>query len=74
MAELLFTEVQNAIHRISDKIFGAGLQDGDIKAPEPLRPRVTELEELLEKEKEDFEVAHLGFVLLPFLPKNPKRQ
>ncbi|XP_025012598.2 1-phosphatidylinositol-3-phosphate 5-kinase FAB1A isoform X1 [Ricinus communis] len=54
-AELLFKEVQNALQRISEKILGAGSQNGDLKASELSRLRIAELEGMLQKEKEQFE-------------------
>ncbi|TXG61716.1 hypothetical protein EZV62_013079 [Acer yangbiense] len=52
-AEFLFTEVYNALHQISEKI-GAGSEDGGMKTTES-RLHITELEGMLQKDKEEFE-------------------
>ncbi|KAE7998383.1 hypothetical protein FH972_002933 [Carpinus fangiana] len=52
--EGLFTEVQNALRKISENVSSAALQDGGVKAPES-RHRIAELEGLLQKEKQEFE-------------------
>lgn len=68
-AELLFTEVQNALIRISEKILGEGSQNGDIKSSELSRFHVAELKSILQKEKAEFEVhiwqSFYSFSLLP---------
>ncbi|XP_038712698.1 1-phosphatidylinositol-3-phosphate 5-kinase FAB1B-like isoform X2 [Tripterygium wilfordii] len=56
MAELLFTEVYNALNQILEKRSSAGSEDGDLKSPES-RQRITELEEMLQKDKQEFEEA-----------------
>ncbi|KAK9274873.1 hypothetical protein L1049_022127 [Liquidambar formosana] len=53
-AELLFTEVYNALCQISEKSKGAGSLDSGMPAPEP-RHQIEELEGILWKEKEQFE-------------------
>ncbi|GMI94948.1 FORMS APLOID AND BINUCLEATE CELLS 1B [Hibiscus trionum] len=53
-AEFLFTEMHNALQKISEKLSGPGSQDGSIKAPE----RSTcseELEAMLQKDREEFQ-------------------
>ncbi|KAK8660688.1 hypothetical protein V6N13_051603 [Hibiscus sabdariffa] len=53
-AELLFTEMHNALEKISEKFSGPGTQDGSIKAPE----RSTcceELEAMLQKDREEIQ-------------------
>ncbi|XP_052199159.1 1-phosphatidylinositol-3-phosphate 5-kinase FAB1B isoform X2 [Diospyros lotus] len=49
--DLLFSEVHNALFQISEQI----LHDSSMKAPES-RSRVAELEEILQKEKEELEM------------------
>ncbi|BFG39532.1 hypothetical protein CerSpe_258060 [Prunus speciosa] len=53
-AELLFTELRNALNQILGKRPLAGTQDGGKKAPESSH-QIAELEEMLQKEREDFE-------------------
>ncbi|KAK8535347.1 hypothetical protein V6N13_081485 [Hibiscus sabdariffa] len=53
-AKLLFTEMHNALQKISEKLSGPGSQDGSIKAPE----RSTcseELEAMLQNDREEFQ-------------------
>ncbi|KAF2304224.1 hypothetical protein GH714_028660 [Hevea brasiliensis] len=57
-AELLFTEVQNALHQISEKTLGEGSQNGNLKSSELSRFHVAELEGILQKEKEELEFKH----------------
>ncbi|KAL5850743.1 hypothetical protein ACOSQ3_008792 [Xanthoceras sorbifolium] len=52
-AELLFTEVYNALHQILEKI-GARSENGGTKATES-RLHIAELEGMLQKDKEEFE-------------------
>ena len=54
-AELLFTEVQNVLHQFLQKMSAVGSQDAAIRALES-RQRIVELEGMLQKEKEEFEV------------------
>ncbi|KDP33967.1 hypothetical protein JCGZ_07538 [Jatropha curcas] len=54
-ADLLFKEVQNSLHRISEKASSVGSQNGDLKASELATFRVVELEGILQKNKEEFE-------------------
>lgn len=56
-AEQLFTEVHKALHQISGKKSGTESLDG-MKASES-RHHIVELEVMLEKEKEEFEVKCL---------------
>lgn len=51
-AELLFSEVCNALHRISEKGHGMGLITES-------RHQIAELEGMLQKEKAEFEVRFL---------------
>ncbi|XP_043719109.1 1-phosphatidylinositol-3-phosphate 5-kinase FAB1B-like [Telopea speciosissima] len=53
-AELLFTEVLNALCLIAEKRSGAGSVNNNLKAPESRR-RISELEGMLRKEKAEFE-------------------
>ncbi|XWS26524.1 hypothetical protein CRYUN_Cryun26dG0038900 [Craigia yunnanensis] len=53
-AEFLFSEVYNALHKISEKLLGSGSQDGEIKAPER-RICIEELEATLQKDREEFQ-------------------
>ncbi|GAV70984.1 Cpn60_TCP1 domain-containing protein/FYVE domain-containing protein/PIP5K domain-containing protein [Cephalotus follicularis] len=57
-SEVLFTEVHNALYRISENLLGAGLQlqDSDKKASE-LKLCLAELEWMRQKHKEEFEEA-----------------
>lgn len=52
-AELLFTEVLNALHQISEKRPITGSFDGNVKILE-LRRNIVELEDILQVEKADF--------------------
>ncbi|KQJ98517.1 1-phosphatidylinositol-3-phosphate 5-kinase FAB1A [Brachypodium distachyon] len=52
-AELLFTEVLNALHQISEKRPITGSLDGNMKILE-LRRNIVELEDILQEEKADF--------------------
>ncbi|KAM1090550.1 hypothetical protein FF1_018174 [Malus domestica] len=52
-AELLFTELRNALNHILEKRPISGTADGGKKAPES--SQIVELEEMLQKEREDFE-------------------
>lgn len=54
-AELLFTEVQNVLHQFLRKMSAVGSQDAAIRALES-RQRIVELEGMVQKEKEEFEV------------------
>ncbi|KAF5748384.1 Phosphatidylinositol-4-phosphate 5-kinase family protein putative isoform 1 [Tripterygium wilfordii] len=54
MAELLFTDVYNALNQILEKRSSAGSEVSDLKSPES-RQGKTELEEMLQKEKQEFE-------------------
>lgn len=54
-AELLFTEVLNALHQISEKRPITGSFDGNMKILE-LRQNIVELEDILQAEKVDFMV------------------
>lgn len=54
-AELLFTEVQNVLHQFLQKMSAVGSQDAAIRALES-RQRIVELEGMVQKEKEEFEV------------------
>uniref|UniRef100_A0A2P2M4X8 1-phosphatidylinositol-3-phosphate 5-kinase n=1 Tax=Rhizophora mucronata TaxID=61149 RepID=A0A2P2M4X8_RHIMU len=54
-AALLFSEVQNALHCISEKMLFAGSKDVNTKEPEVLRLCIAELEGILQKEKEESE-------------------
>lgn len=53
-AELLFTEVCNALNQISEKLLRSGSIDSSTKAC-GLRKHIAELERMLKKEKEEFE-------------------
>ncbi|KAM1062369.1 hypothetical protein ACFX14_026608 [Malus domestica] len=53
-AELLFTELCNALNQILEKRPISGTPDGGKKAPESSH-QIVELEEMLQKEREDFE-------------------
>ncbi|KAJ7955373.1 1-phosphatidylinositol-3-phosphate 5-kinase [Quillaja saponaria] len=53
-AEILFAELYNALHEISEKNSGARLNDGGIKAPD-FAHRIAELKGMLQREKEEFE-------------------
>lgn len=55
LAGLLFTEVQNALHQISQKMLPVSTQDTALRALES-RQQIVELEGMLQKEKEEFEV------------------
>lgn len=59
-AEVLFNEVCNALYQMSEKVSGPVLQEGGTKASD-LRHLVSELEGMLQKEKEEFEVGCLKF-------------
>jgi hypothetical protein len=68
-AELLFTEVLNALHQISEGRPITGSFDGNMKILE-LRRNIMELEEILQIEKADFTVNYyfyLCFVMEPWL-------
>ncbi|XP_065849457.1 1-phosphatidylinositol-3-phosphate 5-kinase FAB1A-like isoform X2 [Euphorbia lathyris] len=54
-AELLFTEVRNALREILEKNLGAGTQKEHAKVSELTKCQVKELEGILQKEKEEFE-------------------
>lgn len=54
LAGLLFTEVQNALHQISQKMLPVSTQDTALRALES-RQQIVELEGMLQKEKEEFE-------------------
>jgi 1-phosphatidylinositol-3-phosphate 5-kinase len=54
-AELLFSEVLNALCLIEEKRSGAGPLNNGMKNPETRR-RIADLEGLLQKEKAEFEV------------------
>lgn len=70
-AELLFTELRNALNQILGKRPLAGTQDGGKKAPESSH-QIAELEEMLQKEREDFEVVHLNPTPIPPAPSYSK--
>ncbi|GAB2291594.1 hypothetical protein Dimus_025850 [Dionaea muscipula] len=53
-AELLFTEVYNALNQVSEKLGNVGSLDGSVRAYR-LRVLVSKLEKMLKKEKEEFE-------------------
>ncbi|XVF48819.1 hypothetical protein PTKIN_Ptkin03bG0219100 [Pterospermum kingtungense] len=53
-AEFLFSEVYNALQKISEKFLGSGFQDGGIKASER-KICIEELEAMLQKDKEEFQ-------------------
>lgn len=55
-AELLFNDLRNALHQILEKIPAAETQDGGKKAPESTH-QIVELEGMLQKEREGFEVV-----------------
>lgn len=55
-AELLFTEVQDALHQISERRSSSGSSNGNTSAPE-LRYEISQLEEILQKEKVEFKVS-----------------
>lgn len=61
-AEFLFSEVYNAVQKISEKFLGSGSQDGGIRASES-RICIEELEAMLQKDKEEFQVAGLKFII-----------
>lgn len=65
-AKLLFTELHNALHQILEKT-----QDGGKKAPESTH-QIAELKEMLQKEREDFEVVCMNPP--PFQRKTEKRK
>ncbi|KAJ4848118.1 hypothetical protein Tsubulata_026169 [Turnera subulata] len=56
-AQLLFSEVYDALDRISKKMLGGGLKETDVKPPEASRICFLELRGMLQKEKEEFEEA-----------------
>ncbi|XP_022729657.1 1-phosphatidylinositol-3-phosphate 5-kinase FAB1A-like isoform X2 [Durio zibethinus] len=53
-AEFLFSEVHNALQKISEKLLGSGSLDGGIKAPER-RICIEELETMLQKDRKGFQ-------------------
>ncbi|XP_050368282.1 1-phosphatidylinositol-3-phosphate 5-kinase FAB1A [Argentina anserina] len=53
-AELLFTELHNALNQILEKITVSETQDNSKKAPEST-PQIVELKGMLQKEREDFQ-------------------
>ncbi|XP_007012516.2 PREDICTED: 1-phosphatidylinositol-3-phosphate 5-kinase FAB1A [Theobroma cacao] len=53
-AEFLFSEVYNALQKMSEKLLGPGFQDGGIKSPEK-RICIEELEAMLQKDREEFQ-------------------
>ena len=57
-AELLFTELHNALNQILETRPISGTPDGGKKAPESSH-QIVELEEMLQKEREDFEVVYV---------------
>lgn len=64
-AELLFTEVLNALHQISERRPITGSFDGNIKILE-LRRNIMELEDILQAEKADFTVKLFYALYLMF--------
>lgn len=54
-AELLFSEVLNALGQLVEKRSGSGPLNNGIKTPE-MRRKIAELEGMLQKEKLEFEV------------------
>lgn len=56
-AVILFNVVQNALQKISEKISGSGSPD--------IRMNIKELEGMLQKDKEELQVASLRFTILP---------
>ena len=65
-AELLFSEVLNALRLLVEKNFGPGLPSSGKKAPES-RHQMADLEAMLQKEKVEFEVStHFSFLYLAF--------
>ncbi|XP_042483722.1 1-phosphatidylinositol-3-phosphate 5-kinase FAB1B-like [Macadamia integrifolia] len=66
-AELLFTEVLNALCQIAEKRSGAGSVSNNLKAPESRRC-ISELEGMLRKEKAEFEES-----LQKALNREPKK-
>ncbi|XP_015888945.3 1-phosphatidylinositol-3-phosphate 5-kinase FAB1B [Ziziphus jujuba] len=69
-AELLFTEVQNALRQISLKISATGSQDGGMSTHE-LHKQIGELEGMLQKEKEEFEESSRKSLCTEFKPGKP---
>ena len=65
-AELLFSEVLNALHKISGGRPITGSFDGNLKILE-LRRNIGELEEILLAEKADFMVSCLVFFIYVFI-------
>lgn len=56
-AKLLFSEVCNVLHEMSEKVSGPVLQEGENKASD-FRHLISELEGMLQKEKEEFLVIY----------------
>lgn len=52
-AELLFAEVQNALHQVLQKISAMKLEDADMREK---RQQIADLSGMLQKEKEEFQV------------------
>lgn len=67
-AELLFSEVLNALSQMADKRFGTGALNNGMITPET-RHQLTELEGMLQKEKVEFEVRPYLDVKIPCLGK-----
>ena len=57
-AELLFSEVLNALSQIAEKRSASSPLNGSMKIPESRR-QLGELEGILQKEKAEFEVGYL---------------
>lgn len=60
-AIVFFSEVCNALCQMSEKVSGLVLQEGGNKASD-FRHLIVELEGMLQKEREEFEVACLNFI------------
>lgn len=68
-AELLFSEVLNALHKISGGRPITGSFDGNLKILE-LRRNIGELEEILLAEKADFMVGSFGILYITLYQSN----
>jgi len=67
LGELLFTEVCNALNQITEKLSRSGLlESGGTKAC-GLRKHILDLERMLKKEKEEFEVLFHTVSCISFL-------
>lgn len=70
-AEILFSEVSNVLHQISEQVSGHVLQEGGIRLRD-FRHLIAELKGMLQKEKEEFEVGDLRLIaLLQLLSSHP---